>query len=199
MLLTFSVVAFCLLVKRHYTSINKKLVETDKVLVSSPLKKRDDIPEFDTEAKTAVFFINKSRGVGIHTILWVLRLFPKIFKNFIFITVGEVDVESYGGEKNLKFMQDKVDMLLNYFSRYAASLGFPTKTYSAFGTQPVDEAVKLALKICKANPNCVFFASQLVLKKDTWILRQLHNNTAFDIQRRLHLTGEKMMILPMKL
>ncbi|WP_367606129.1 APC family permease [Legionella sp. W05-934-2] len=199
MVLTFSVVALCLYVKRHYQRINKELIEIDKTLVDIKLEKSDHLPEFDNHAKTAVFFVTKSRGIGIHTIQWVLRLFPNIFKNFIFVSVGEVDVESYGGEKNLALMEARVQMLLSYFTRYSNSLGFPVMTYSAYGTQPVDEAVAIVEKIIKDVPNSVFFASQLILNNENWLKRQLHNNSAFDLQRRLSELGQRMMIIPMNL
>lgn len=199
MMLTFSVVAICIYVKRHYQQISKELVEIDKSLVDIKLEKSEQLSEFDNNARTAVFFVTKSRGIGIHTIMWVMRLFPNIFKNYIFISVGKVDVESYGGEKNLELMEAKVEMLLSYFYRYATSQGIPCKTYSAYGIHPVDEAVKIVEKIIKEVPNCVFFASKLILKNDNWLKRQLHNNSAFDLQRRLNELGQRMMIIPMNL
>lgn len=194
--LTVAVVFICLFVKRHYQRVNKELIEMDKSLIDIKLEAASELPPFDNNARTAVFFVTKNRGLGIHTIMQVMNLFPGVFKNYIFVSIGEVDVESYGGEKNLALMKDKVDMLLSYFSRYAAAQGVPSKTFEAYGAQPVLEAVKIAKKIESEVPHCVFFASQLILKKDSWVERQLHNNTAFDIQNHLHELGQSMMILP---
>lgn len=196
-LLTLCVVLFCLYVKRHYLNVQQKLIKADKLLVDPQKKSLKESTEFDEQASTAVFFVGQSRGVGIHCILWVLRLFPNSFKNFIFVSIGTIDVESYSGEKNLDKLKAKVEMNLSYFANYAQHRGFPVKTYAAYGIQPVAEGCKLAEKILTTTPNCVFFASQLVIKNDNWLSRQLHNNTAFAIQRRLHIAGQKMMILPM--
>jgi hypothetical protein len=40
------------------------------------------------------------------------------------------------------------------------------------------------------------FAGQLVFRRDTWLHRLLHNQTAYAIQRRLHWAGLPMVILP---
>ncbi len=199
-LLTLAVAYYCIKVRNHYDNVNRELLRTDKVLVG-PVnvdKGQAELP-FDNKQMTAVFFLSKTRGVGIHCIMWVLRLFPNIYKNMIFVSIGTVDVESYGGEKNLRLMKDKVHMRLSYFSAYAKKLGFPCKTYEAYGTDPVAEGVKLATKIASEIPNCIFFASQLVHKNDNWFTRELHNETAFALQRQLNLQGSKMMILPMQL
>jgi hypothetical protein len=45
----------------------------------------------------------------------------------------------------------------------------------------------------------VFFASKLIFVRDNWWTRLLHNQTAIAMQRRLHLLGRQMVILPMKL
>jgi len=197
--ITALVVLMCVLVRRHYDALNRQLRKID-ALFKQPAAKaiKQKIP-FDTQAQTAVFLISESRGVAMHTLLWVQRLFPKQFKNFIFVSAGVIDVESFGAESALKKMQRRVKHNLNYFENFAAKNNVPCKTYSVFGTDPVAELSSLANTIQQDCPNCVFFASQLVTGKDAWFSRLLHNETAFAVQRRLHLAGIQMVILPMKL
>ena len=57
----------------------------------------------------------------------------------------------------------------------------------------------LAEKIGNDFPKSVFFASNLIFASDNWFKRLLHNETATALQRRLHLRGLQMVILPMKL
>jgi len=45
----------------------------------------------------------------------------------------------------------------------------------------------------------VFFAAKLVFKRENAANRLLHNQTAFALQRRLHLRGQTLVILPIKL
>jgi hypothetical protein len=47
-------------------------------------------------------------------------------------------------------------------------------------------------------PNSIFFTSKLVFATDNWFTRLLHNQASLAVQRRLHLEGLQMVILPMK-
>ena len=69
----------------------------------------------------------------------------------------------------------------------------------SLGTDRVDELVKLAEEIQREYPNCVFFTSKLVFRSENWVTRLLHNQTALALQRKLHLSGMQMVILPMQL
>ena len=198
--LTLAVVGVCLYIKKQYQNVDDKLLQADKLLIPTTPKGTPPItPTLNPKGKTAVFFVNHSKGAGIHTMLWVKRLFGETFDNFIFVSVGIIDVESYGADKKLQQMTDKVEMGLSFFVNYAHHMGISAESHSAFGIDPVKLCSELANKITKQKNECVFFASQLVLPKSNWLQRQLHNNTAFEIQRALHLNNHKMMILPMKL
>lgn len=200
LLITLCVVTFCAVIRRHYQHINARLKEADKLFMndiphSNPIR---DVP-FHPSEPTAVFFVAKSRGAGMHTLLWVQRLFPHYFKNFIFISVGLVDVKSYGAEETLEKMQKEVESNLSFFVNFCHSHNMPVRSYSAYGTDPVAECLRIATELEGEMPHCLFFASQLVMEPDNWFTRQLHNETAFGVQRKLHAQGKQMMILPMKL
>ena len=200
LLITAAVVLFCYFIRRHYKQVNSKLQEADKLFTDDvPKPGKCHKPEFNTNQPTAIFFVAKSRGAGMHTLLWVQRLFPNYFKNFIFISVGLVDVKSYGAEETLEKMQREVESNLEFFVHFCQNHNMPVRSYSAYGTDPVDECIRIATQLEQEIPNCIFFASQLVMETDNWFTRQLHNETAFAVQRKLHLQGKQMMILPMKL
>lgn len=200
LIITAIVVTFCCFIKRHYKRVNEKLKEADQLFMTDlpkPVKPNNAL--FDSSQPTAVFFIAKSRGAGMHTLLWVQRLFPNYFKNFVFVSVGLVDVKSYGAEETLEKMQEEVESNLRFFVNFCHNHNMPVLSYSAYGTDPVEECTRIADELCKEIPNCIFFASQLVMEVDNWFTRQLHNETAFSVQRKLHLQGKQMMIMPMKL
>ncbi len=200
LVITGVVVTFCYFIRRHYKHVNAKLQEADKLFMDDVPKPKNGLePTFNAKLPTAIFFVAKSRGAGMHTLLWVQRLFPNYFKNFIFISVGLVDVKSYGAEETLERMQREVESNLEFFVHFCQNHNMPVRSYSAYGTDPVDECVRIATELEKEIPNCIFFASQLVMETDNWFTRQLHNETAFAVQRKLHLQGKQMMILPMKL
>jgi hypothetical protein len=70
--------------------------------------------------------------------------------------------------------------------------------YLGFGTDAVDEIIRICQEINKDYPNAIFFTSKLIFEHDNWFVRLLHNQAALAIQRRLHFDGLQMVILPMK-
>jgi hypothetical protein len=79
------------------------------------------------------------------------------------------------------------------------SKGWAAKSFLRFGTDPIDEVAKLADQVQKDFPNAIFFTSKLIFERENWLIRLLHNQAALAIQRRLHLHGLQMVILPMKI
>jgi amino acid transporter len=197
-LITSSVIAICLLIRWHYREAEGQMAKADLLLATLPAEPVQNPTPLDPNAPTAVFMISRSRGAGMHTILWVQRLFPGIFKNFIFLSVGAVDSQSFGGEGSLEGLQHEVHSACDYYVNFSHRNGFAAKSYEAYGTDRVEELTKLALKVREEFPNCVFFASKLIFVHDNWLTRILHNQTALTMQRVLHLQGMFMVILPMK-
>ncbi len=198
-LITCAVIALCLLIKKHYSSVNKKLVELDSQLKQPITEKKSTSIIPDPHQPTAVIFVGKSFGVGMHTLLCVLRIFPRYFKNFIFVSAGIVDVESFTGGTALEKMQQEVNATLQYFVDYSQQYGLAAESYAAFGTDTVEKLTQLAQTVGEKFPNCIFFASKLIFEHDNWITRILHNETPTTLQRQLHLQGKELMILPMKI
>ena len=199
MLITALVVSVCLLIRRHYREVREQLRKVDKLFALKPIAPLETPPELDPEQPTAVFLVGKSRGTGMHTLLWVQRLFPGHFKNFIFLSVGEVDSKSYGGDTALDRLQHGVENSLSYYVNFCHHHHLAATYHQAYGTDPIEELTTLSEKVIRDFPNSVFFASKLIFVHDNWITRWLHNQTALAMQRRLHLRGMQMVILPMKL
>lgn len=197
--ITSLVIFFCLLIKKHYTHVNKKLHEIDLLMTSTPLNVPKIVTSLQPSEATAVIMVGKHRGIGLHNLLWILRMFPKHFKNFIFLTVGVVDVESFSAKKELTAMQESSNKMLDYFVTYCQGQGLAAKGMASYGTDPTEKLTALSKKVMKEFPNSIFFASKLIFAKDNWITRLLHNETAVTLQRRLHLLGAQLVILPMKI
>ena len=195
---TCTVVFICLLIKRHYRRFNAKLAQIDTQL-KQPIVHTTDIIQIDPQQPTAVILVGKSQGVAMHTLLNVIRMFPRHFKNFVFLSAGVVDVSSFAGEEELKKMREQVNTSLQYFVDYCHQYGIAAEAYAVFGTDTVDELTRVAEKISKKYSNCIFFASKLIFDRDNLITRFLHNETALTMQRNLHLKGKELVILPMKI
>ena len=197
-LITSLVIVGCLLVRKHYDETHAKLREFEKLFEQS-VKMDPGLPQkLDPALPTAIFLVDEHRGVGIHTIMWVLRLFPEHFKNFIFLSAGEVDTQSFDSNAAIRTMQYKTENTLCYYAGFCRSNGLQASWRMAYGTDPVTVLDELAQKVIAEYPNSVCFAAKLIFPNDNLMVRWLHNQTALAMQRRLHLRGQQMVILPMK-
>jgi amino acid transporter len=194
---TCTVVVICLLIKKHYNRFNKKLAQLDAQLKQS-ITPVAHPPALDPQQPTAVIFVGKSPGIAMHTLLNVIRMFPRHFKNFIFLSAGIVDVESFAGQRELEQLRAQVNENLAYFVNYCHQYGLAAGAHAAFGTDTVQELMALAEQISKEFSNCIFFSSKLIFEKDNFFTRFLHNETPITLQRSLHLLGKELVILPMK-
>ncbi|MES2300207.1 MAG: APC family permease [Pseudomonadota bacterium] len=197
-LITALVIGLCLAIRAHYATTKERIRMVDTVFESQPFGPHTDALEPAPDDQTAVFIVGSSRGGGLHALLWVLRMFPGHFKNFIFVNARTVDAQAYGGEGEIDRMRVQANATLQYFVDYCHSNGTASAAYLGFGTDAVNEVTDLCHKISKDYPNSIFFTSKLIFAQDNWITRLLHNQAALAIQRRLHFDGLQMIILPMK-
>ena len=198
-LIIVAIIAICLTIRRHYNWARVQIRKVDEIFANQPFGSIVNAPRPDPSLPTAVFLVGSSRGGGLHALLWVQRMFPDHFRNFIFVNARTVDSHSYGGDEDMKITQMEANVALTYFVNFCNSKGWAAKSYLAFGTDPVDEAIKLAERVHEEYPNGIYFASKLVFERENWLIRLLHNEAALAIQRRLHLQGLQMVILPMKI
>jgi hypothetical protein len=66
------------------------------------------------------------------------------------------------------------------------------------GTEVIDVGVELCKHVASEFPRTVFFAGKLVFEREQWYQRLLHNETAYQIQRRLQFEGLSAMVLPVR-
>lgn len=198
-MITCAVIALCLAVKAHYNRVRKLLTQIDASLEQPVIDKKGAPIPLDPTQPTAVILLGKHPGIGMHTLLSVLRIFPNHFKNFIFVSVGIVDVESFQGQTTLEKMRSQVNESLQYFVDYCQQHKIAATAYAGFATDPVEEISKIADQLGDQFSNCIFFASKLIFEHDNWLKRLLHNETAFTLQRQLHSQNKELVILPVRL
>lgn len=202
-IITLFTIGICFMIREHYRKVGAHLKEADKLFAtqfSDSVDSNKLIPVTDNEQKTAVFFVTKHYGAGLHTLLWVQRIFPDVFKNFVFVTSGEIDAEAFHNEDVFKKSYRKdLNKIVEGYRNFCTKHEMPSAGYFSYGVNGVDELIKLAEQIQTDYPNCVFFGSKLVFVDESWWGRALHNNTVNIMQRELHLRGMQMVILPMKI
>jgi hypothetical protein len=151
-------------------------------------------------AKTAVFFVTKHYGAGLHALLWVRRLFPNVFENYIFLTSGEIDSESLANDEIFKKQYRKdLHSIIERYRYFCTEHNLKSEGLFSYGIDEIAELIKLAEFVEQDYTDCVFFASKFVFVDESLWSRLLHNNTVSVLQRELHLQGRQMVILPMKI
>jgi hypothetical protein len=188
----------CVFIRNHYRVTKRAIQSVDSVFATQPFGPETGAVEPDPHAQTAVFIVGTSRGGGLHALLWVQRMFPGHFKNFLFVNARTVDAHVYGGEGAMEKMRADAAETLEFFVDFCHSHGMASSSYIGFGTDAVQEITRMCERISHEFPNSIFFTSQLVFSTDNWFTRLLHNQAALAVQRRLHLEGLQMVILPMK-
>jgi len=197
--ITGTVIAFCLFNHAHYAGIKRKISIADQALSWAEYPAVANAPKLDASAPTAVFVVGSSRSGGVYALQWVRREFPGHFKNCVFMNVRTVDAQSYGGAENIERLRAQASQALTYFVNYCHHCGLAAKSYLAFGTDPIEELTKLAEVVHHDFPDSIFFTSKLILKHENWYIRQLHSEAALTLLRQLHLRDMPMVVLPMRL
>lgn len=198
-LLTSAVVGLCLNIHHHYRTAEKSLRGLDDILLELPLP--DDslpVPPRDTNAPTAVFFVNGYNGLGIHSVLGVPRLFGSHFKNFVFVGVGVIDSSRFKGREEIDNLQRQTEESLGKYVTFVKRQGFYAEYWYGLGTDTIDELERLAHEVAKRFPRAVFFAGKLVFAQEHSWHKVLHNQAAFTLQRRLQFAGLQMVVLPVR-
>ena len=101
LLITGTLVVLAILIKRHYQGVRLLLRRLDNLVTKPEFSDAGLLlgadtpavePKFDPKARTAVLLVSGFNGMGLHTLFHVMRLFGGVFKNFIFVQVGVIDV-----------------------------------------------------------------------------------------------------------
>lgn len=155
--------------------------------------------EFDPKAATAVIFVNGYNGLGIHTLLSVVRLFGRDVKNYVFVQIGVVDAGVFKGAAELSRLKAAMEKDLHSYEEVMRRRGYHAESLWAVGTDIVHEVLELAPAISERFPRAIFFGGQLVFERESFVTRLLHNYVVFTLQRQFYRMGLPFMIMPILL
>ncbi len=199
LVITAGFVAFCFVIRHHYTTVHRHLKRLDEVL--------KDLPGLDESAKpvkpdpkkpTAVLLVGNYGGLGIHSFLSVHRLFPGHFRNFIFLSVSVVDAGTLKGADEVERGREETSEGLLKYVNLARNFGYAADYRMEVGTEVLETAEKVCYTLAQEFPKSVFFTGKLVFQRERWYQRILHNETASQLQRRLQFAGINTMVLPVR-
>ena len=153
----------------------------------------------DKKAPTAAIIVDQTFGSGMNCLLQIKKLFPGIFKNFIFVTVGEVDSNTLREERKWRDMRRKTKSVLSKYKNYCNANGRFAKAYIGYDTDIVEKLSQLTDRVAKDYENVIFFGTKFIFDNENIFTQILFNHVPYIMQRRLHVKGLNMVILPMKI
>ncbi len=199
LVITSAVIGLCYLTKAHYNKVRSGVREMDDLLTAIPVQGPVNLAPVDPASRTAIQLVNGYNGFGIHTFLSINREFPGMYRNFIFVSVGEVDISSFKGADAVSSLESGTQQALDKYVDLARRMGFAAEARHELGTDIVETASRLVESVARRFPKSTVFAGQSVFRQSGMIHRLLHNETAFAIQQELRWRGITTVILPIRI
>ncbi len=200
LLVTGTFVAVSFYIRRHYRYAARQMRRLDELLLNlpPPTTAAAQEPLVRRQAPTAVIMVSGYNGLGMHVFFSIVRSFPGMFRNFIFISAGVVDTSRFKGVAEIENLRKDLGKQLQNYVEFVKGHGYYAEARHQEGTDVIEIINHLAGGVAADFPNCVFFSGKLVFEEDNFISRLLHNQTAFLAQRRLVFSGYPMIVLPVR-
>ena len=199
LVITSIVIMLCYLIRGHYNRVRKGVRELDDMLVAIPHHGTYNAEPADPKQMTAIQLVSGYSGFGVHTFFSIIRGFPGLYKNFIFISVAEVDAGAFKESESVSRLTSVTKDSLKQYVDLARRLGFPAESRLDTGIDVVSTASGLCERVAREFPKSTVFAGQTVFRRPGLINRILHNETAFAIQQELRWKGITTVILPIRI
>ena len=112
--------------------------------------------------------------------------------------MGVIDSASFVNVEAVEEVRARTREDLRRYVELATGLGLVADSRMEVGTEAVAVATELCIKIAREFPQSLFFAGKLIFQRERWYQRLLHNETAYQLQRRLQFAGLNAMVLPVR-
>jgi amino acid transporter len=195
--ITGVLIALCLAIHLHYRRVQKQLRDLDTEFTHLPSSDHHG-GEPDPSKPTAVLLVGNYGGIGIHSLLSLQKMFPNYFANIVFVSVAVIDSGTFKGAEEIDSLNKNVERALAKYVDLARRLGWNASSEMASALDASDALTTICIDLAKRYPRTVFFAGKLIWKRESWWQRILHNETAFQVQRRLQWKGLPMTVIPLR-
>jgi K+ transporter len=196
---TIALVTVCILIKRHYDNVKNDLKTLEENLPDLDTEESIPLGEFDKRNKTAVQLIGGYDGFGIHTFFSIIRSFPGLYKNFVFVSVAVVDHELFQDNENVNEMIRQKEKALKKYVKLANTFGFNAEYKIKTGTDVVESSTNACLEVAEEYPDLIIFTGKLAFRVHKIYHKLLHNEKSTFIQRNLQEHGITNVILPIRI
>ncbi len=199
LLITSSLIVVCILIHRHYASVQKALQRLDEILTDIPFPQQTGpMPQYDPKGPTAAILVTGYNGLGIHSLLAIKQIFRDYFKNYVFVSVGVIDSSKFKGVDEIEALKMSTEDSLKKYKALTDKMGMYSDYRYGMGTDVIDELVEISQKTVREFKHVVFFGGQLVFHEENMFSRILHNQTTILLQKRFHFGGLPMVVLPIR-
>jgi amino acid transporter len=198
LVITSALIGLCYLIRSHYRKTRAGVRELEEILASVPSGHVPNEEPLNANERTAILLVSGYNGFGLHSWLSVFREFPKLYRNFIFVSVAEIDSGAFKGVEEIEALKASVSDQLAKYVKLARSYGYAADSRLQVGTDVVETATHLCQSIVQEFPKATVFTGKLVFRHEYLFQKLLHNETAFAIQRRLQWVGITTVILPIR-
>jgi amino acid transporter len=199
LVITSSFIVTCWLINRHYRNVRIIVGKLDATLMNIPRAPESPavVNKFPN-SPTAALMVTGYNGLGIHSFLSIQMLFPNYFKNIIFLSAGIIDSARFKGAEEIDNLKAATEEDLKKYVKFANEQGLYAEFEYVLGTDAIAELEVLCNDVNRRKHPHIFFAGQLIFPQENILIRALHNQTAFALQRRLQFAGMQMVILPIR-
>jgi hypothetical protein len=198
LVITSALIGLCYLIRLHYRKVRKGVRQLEEIMSSVPSGQIPNEEPPNPNERTAIILVSGYNGFGLHSWLSVFREFPKLYRNFIFVSVAEIDSGAFKGASEIEALKSSIAEQLARYVKLARSYGYAADYRMDVGTDVVETATNLCQAIVQEFPKSSVFTGKLVFRQENAFQRILHNETAFAIQRRLQWEGITTVILPVR-
>ena len=123
----------------------------------------------DPTQPTAVLLVGGYGGLGVHSVLTLLRMFPNHFTNIVFISVGVIDSGNFKGAEEVERAQGADPRRRSTStSRWRGAWGWrPTSAWRSAPTWS-RRPRSCACRSRKEYPHVMFFSGKLIFEQRRW-------------------------------
>lgn len=140
---TGSFILLCFGIHRHYASLGQQIRQFDKVIELVPQDEAKSLSPLDPAQPTAAILVAQYGGTGVHLLMALLRMFPNLYKNIVFLSVAVVDSGQFKGPDELERLKQSTEQSLGKYVELANRLGYPAASRMIVSTDVVDAGEEL--------------------------------------------------------
>ncbi len=199
LLVTSALIALSYLIYQHYRSLGRRTKELDETMLDVVPENLEPGPALplDPRGSTAVFFVSRFDGLGLHTLLTAHRMVGGLVKNYVFLLAGIVGQGEFKGIKAIEDLKIYTETEANQYVAFCRAQGMPATWFATYSTDRIQAMEELANVAIRYFPQSIFFAGRVIDADQSgplWGI--LHDEVSFIIQDRLQHEGFSMMIVP---